>query len=176
MKVILNKDIKDLGKIGEMVQVKPGFARNFLFPRKLAAEATEKRVKEFKHLQLVADSKQAKAVEGRKEVLAKIQGQTVKFVVEASDDEKLFGSINALDISRKLEEAGFAVDKKDVVLEDTIKVLGQHKAQVTFGEDLNAEITVAVERKKDTTKVVVQEEVQKSAAASADEDDEEDAD
>jgi len=174
MKVILNQDIKDLGKIGEMVQVKPGFARNFLFPRKLASEATEKRVKEFKHLQLVAESKQAKAVEGRKEVLSKIQGQTVKFVVEASDDEKLFGSINALDISRKLEEAGFAVDKKDVVLEDTIKVLGQHKAQVTFGPDLNAEITVAVERKKDTTKVVIQEEVQKSAAASSEDEEDED--
>jgi len=162
MKVILNKDIKDLGKIGEMVQVKPGFARNFLFPRRLASEATEKRVKEFKHLQLVAEAKKAKAVEGRKEVLAKIQGTTVKFVVEASDDEKLFGSINTLDISRKLEEAGFAVDKKDVVIEDTIKVLGQHKAQVTFGADLNAEITVAVERKKGPAKVEAAAEVEKT--------------
>lgn len=173
MKVILNKDIKDLGKIGEMVQVKPGFARNFLFPRKLALEATEKRLKEFKHLQLVAEAKQAKAVEGRKEVLSKIQGQTVKFIVEASDDEKLFGSISALDISRKLEEAGFAVDKKDVVIEDTIKVLGQHKAQVSFGADLNAEITVAVERKKGAPKVEVPAEVK---APVSEEDDEEEGD
>lgn len=172
MKVILNKDIKDLGKIGEMVQVKPGFARNFLFPRRLASEATEKRVKEFKHLQLVAEAKKAKAVEGRKEVLSKIQGQTVKFVVEASDDEKLFGSINALDISRELEKAGFAVDKKDVVLEDTIKVLGQHKAQVSFGADLNAEITVAVERKKGPAKVEAVAEVEKVAAEGEDADDE----
>ena len=161
MKVILNKDIKDLGKIGEMVQVKPGFARNYLFPRKLAAEATEKRVKEFKHLQLVAEAKKAKAVEGRKEVLSKIQGQTVKFKVEASNDEKLFGSISALDISRKLEELGFAVDKKDVVLDDTIKVLGQHKAKVSFGPGLDAEITVAVERKKAAPKVEAQAEVEK---------------
>lgn len=172
MKVILNKDIKDLGKIGEMVQVKPGFARNFLFPRRLASEATEKRVKEFKHLQLVAESKQAKAVEGRKEVLSKIQGQTVKFVVEASDDEKLFGSINALDISRELEKAGFAVDKKDVVLEDAIKVLGQHKAQVTFGADLNAEITVAVERKKGPAKVEAVAEVEKVETEGEEPDDE----
>lgn len=147
MKVILNQDIKNLGKIGEMVQVKPGYARNFLFPRRLAAEATEKRVKEFKHLQLVAEAKQAKAVEGRKEVLSKIQGETVQFQVEADEDEQLFGSIGALDISRKLEEAGFAVDKRDVVLEDVIKVLGQHKAKVVLGKDLEAEITVAVERK-----------------------------
>lgn len=147
MKVILNKDIKDLGKIGEMVQVKPGFARNFLFPRKLAAEATEKRVKEFKHLQVVAETKQAKAVEGRKEVLAKLQGQTVLFTVEAAEDEKLFGSIGALDISRELEKAGFEIDKKDIALEDTIKVLGQHKAKVVLGSGLEAEITVSVERK-----------------------------
>ncbi len=146
MKVILNKDIKDLGKIGEMVQVKPGFARNFLFPRKLAAEATEKRLKEFKHLQLVAEAKQAKAAEGRKAVLEKLQGQTVQFSVEADDDEKLFGSIGALDISRELGKAGFEVDKKDIVLEDSIKVLGQHKAKVVLGSGLETEITVAVER------------------------------
>lgn len=152
MKVILNKDIKDLGKIGEMVQVKPGFARNFLFPRRLASEATEKRVKEFKHLQAVAEAKKLKAVEGRKEVLSKIQGETVQFVVEADDSEKLFGSINSLDISRKLEESGFQIDKRDIVLEDVIKVLGQHKAQVVLGTDLKAEITVAVERKKAVAK------------------------
>ena len=147
MKVILNQDIKNLGKIGEMVQVKPGYARNFLFPRKLAAEATEKRVKEFKHLQVVAEAKQAKAVSGRKEVLEKLQGQTVQFIVEAAEDERLFGSINALDVSRKLEEAGFSIDKRDVQLEDTIKVLGQHKAKVVLGTGLETEITVAVERK-----------------------------
>ena len=163
MKVILNQDIKDLGKIGEMVQVKPGFARNFLFPRKLASEATEKRVKEFRHLQLVAESKQAKAVAGRRELLDKIQGETVHFTVEASNDEKLFGSINALDISRKLEEAGFQIDKRDIVLEDLIKVLGQHKAKVAFGPDLEAEITVAVDRKK-TAKAADVEEVAEAPA------------
>ncbi len=147
MKVILNQDVKNLGKIGEMVLVKAGYARNFLFPRKLACEATEKRIKEFKHLQSVAQVQQAKAIEGRKETLLKIQGQTVLFYVEASSDEQLFGSIGALDICRKLEEIGFLVDKKDIVLEDVIKVLGQHKAKVVFGKDLEAEITISVGRK-----------------------------
>lgn len=160
MKVILNKDVKDLGKIGEMVQVKPGYARNFLFPRRLAAEATEKRVKEFKHLQVVAEAKQAKAVEGRQELLNKVQGQTVQFVVEADLDEKLFGSIGALDIARKLEAAGFPIEKRDVVIDDAFKVLGQHKAKVVLGKDLEAEVTVSIERAQkaaDTTDV--QEEV-----------------
>ncbi len=147
MKVILNQDVRNLGKIGEMVLVKAGYARNFLFPRRLACEATEKRIKEFKHLQSVAQVQQAKAVEGRKEELVKLQGQTVLFYVEASSDEQLFGSIGPLDVSRKLEEIGFVVDKKDIVLEQAIKVLGQHKAKVVLGKDLEADITVSIERK-----------------------------
>lgn len=147
MKVILNKDIKDLGKVGEMVQVKSGFARNFLFPRKLAVEATEKRQKEFMHLQAVAEAKKAKAVDARKEVIEKLNGQAVNFAVEASEDEKLFGSIGVLDISRELEKVGFEIDKKDIKLEEPVKVLGQHKAMVVLGEGLEAEITISVTRK-----------------------------
>ncbi len=146
MKVILQKDVKDLGKIGELVQVKSGYARNFLFPRKLATEATEKRVKEFTHLKRVAEIKAAKAVEGRKEVITSLEGKTVSFKVQASEDEKLFGSIGQLDIARELEKQGFSIDKRDVVLEEPIKVLGQHKAMVSFGDDLKAEIMVSVER------------------------------
>jgi len=147
MKVILNKDVKDLGKVGELVQVKPGFARNFLFPRLLAVEATEKRKKEFEHLKAVATANQEKAVGKRKELLAKLEGITVEFSAEASDDEKLFGSISNLDISRKLEEKGYEIDKRDIILEEPIKVLGQYKALVTFGKDLDTNITVSVARK-----------------------------
>ena len=147
MKVILNEDVKDLGKVGELVSVKSGFARNFLFPRSLAVEATEKRKKEFEHLKAMAEAQKEKAVEKRKELLKEIEGLTLEFTVEASEDEKLFGSISNLDISRKLEDKGYQIDKRDIVIEDAIKMLGQYKAQVTFGEELTADITVAVNRK-----------------------------
>lgn len=147
MKVILNKDVKDLGKVGELVQVKPGFARNFLFPRLLAVEATEKRKKEFEHLKAVAVANQEKAVGKRKELLNELEGITVEFTAEAAEDEKLFGSISNLDISRKLEEKGYQIDKRDIVLEEPIKILGQYKALVTFGKDLDTNITVSVSRK-----------------------------
>ena len=147
MKVILNEDVKDLGKVGELVQVKSGFARNFLFPRQLAVEATEKRKKEFEHLKVVAGAQKEKAVEKRKELLKELEGITVEFSAEASEDEKLFGSISNLDISRKLEEKGYQIDKRDIVIDEPIKMLGQYKAQVTFGEDLNADITVSINRK-----------------------------
>ncbi|MEM8566350.1 MAG: 50S ribosomal protein L9, partial [Bacteroidota bacterium] len=88
MKVILNEDVKDLGKVGELVQVKPGFARNFLFPRHLAVEATEKRKKEFEHLKAVAEAQKEKAIEKRKELLKEIEGIAIEFAVEASEDEK----------------------------------------------------------------------------------------
>lgn len=147
MKVILNEDVKDLGKVGELVQVKSGFARNFLFPRQLAVEATEKRKKEFEHLKAVAEAQKEKAVEKRKELLKELEGITIEFTAEASDDEKLFGSISNLDISRKLEEKGYQIDKRDIVIDEPFKMLGQFKAQVTFGDDLNADITVSVNRK-----------------------------
>jgi large subunit ribosomal protein L9 len=81
MKIILQKDVKDVGKVGDLVNVSEGFARNFLFPRKLAAEATEKRVKEWEHLKRVSDVKKKKAVAERQEALNKINGLSLKFKV-----------------------------------------------------------------------------------------------
>lgn len=146
MKVILSKDVKDVGKVGELVNVSEGFARNFLFPRKLAAEATEKRVKEWEHLKRVADAKKKKAVAERQAVLAKITGTTVTFKVAAGENDKLFGTVTTSDISKELEKAGHSVDRRDIHLEEPIKVLGQHKALVRMGEGLEAKILIAVER------------------------------
>lgn len=146
MKIILQKDVKNVGKVGDLVNVKPGFARNFLFPRKLATEATQKRMKEWQHLQKVAEVRRKKAAAERQELVSKINGQTLTFKSEAGAGEKLFGSITNLDISNRLEEMGFSVDKRDIHVEEQIKVLGQHKVRVKLGEKSEAEITVVVER------------------------------
>lgn len=146
MKVILKSDVKNVGKVGQLVNVATGFARNFLFPKKLASEATEKRVKEFEHIKKMAEAKKKKAVGEKKEVLSKMSGKTVTFKMNASETDKLFGSISASDIAKELEKQGFAVDRRDVVLEDTIKILGQHKATVSFGDGLETEVLVSVER------------------------------
>jgi large subunit ribosomal protein L9 len=117
-----------------------------LFPNKLAYEATEKRLKEFEHLKKMAESRKKKAVGERKSVLGKMSGKTVSFKVNASETEKLFGSITASDVARELEKDGFPVDRKDILLDDSIKMLGQYKATVSFGEGLETEITISVER------------------------------
>jgi len=146
MKVILQKDVKDLGKVGDLVSVSEGFARNLLFPRKLALEATEKRVNEYNHLKRVAESKKKKAVAERQEILNKIKGTTVAFKLNAGENDKLFGTVTTTDISKGLEKLGFSVDRKDIHLEEPIKVLGTHKATIRLGEGLETSIQVAVER------------------------------
>lgn len=146
MKVILSKDVKDVGKVGDLVNVSEGFARNFLFPRKLAAEATEKRVKEWEHLKRVADAKKKKAVAERQALLAKITGTTVTFKAAAGENDKLFGTVTTTDISKELDKAGHSVDRRDIHLEEPIKVLGQHKALIRMGEGLEAKILINVER------------------------------
>ena len=146
MKVILKQDVKDLGKVGEMVNVANGYARNFLFPRKLAAEATEKRVKEFEHWKRVADSRQKKAMADRKDLLDKVAGLQLVFRLNAGEEDKLFGSVTNKDISDELEKQGYIVDKRDISLPEPIKILGQHKAMIKMGEGLEQEIVITVER------------------------------
>lgn len=147
MKVILQKDVKDVGKVGDLVNVSEGFARNFLIPRKLGAVATEGRVKEYEHLKRVAEVKKKKVVAERQDLLKKIDGTALKFKVSAAaEGDKIFGSVTTSEISKELEKKGFSVDRRDIHLGEPIKVLGNHKATVRMGEGLEASIQVVVER------------------------------
>lgn len=147
MKVILQRDVKDVGKTGEVINVKPGFARNFLFPKSLAAEATMEKVKEWEHLQRVAEVKKKKAIAERQGIAGKINGVSVKFTVQAGDSDKIFGTVTTADISRALDKLGFSVDRRDIHLEEPIKLLGTHKATVRMGDNINeATLQIVVER------------------------------
>lgn len=147
MKVILQKDVKDIGKVGDLVNVSEGFARNFLFPRKMAAAATEGRVKEYEHLKRLAEVKKKKAVAERQALLAKINGVSVKFKMSAAaEGDKIFGSVTTAEISKELEKQGFSVDRRDIHLEEAVKVLGTHKATIKMGEGQEALVQVVVER------------------------------
>ncbi len=147
MKVVLQEDVKDLGKAGDLCNVSSGYARNFLFPRRLAAEATEAKVKEFKHLQQVAEIKKTKMLSVRKELLVKLAKVDITFKVDAGEkSDKIFGSITNFDISEKLDEMGMIVDRRDIFLEEPIRLLGQHKANIKLGEGLQGDIKINVER------------------------------
>lgn len=146
MKVILQKDIKDLGKAGDLLNVSTGYYRNFLFPRNLALEATESKVKEWEHLKKVSEAKKKKALEEKKSIVTKLNGLSLTFKATAGESDKLFGALTHLDISKELEKHGFSVDKRDIVLEEPIKILGKHKVHVKFAEGLVADLAINVER------------------------------
>lgn len=146
MKVILTKDVKDVGKTGDLVSVSSGFARNFLFPRNMASEATEKKVKEWDHLKRVGEARKKKAVAERQDLLKKISGTAVNFKVQAGENDKLFGTVTTTEISKELEKQGFSIDRRDIHIEEAIKLLGSHKATIKYGEGMEATIQINVER------------------------------
>ena len=149
MKIILKKDVRHLGRMGDMVNVAVGYARNYLFPRQLAAEATEGRVKEFEHWKRVSDSKKKQAMSMKAEAVEGIKKANLTFKLAAGETDKLFGSVTSKDISEGLSKLGFQVEKREIMLAEPIKELGSHKVTINLGDGLEAELPVSVERKED---------------------------
>jgi large subunit ribosomal protein L9 len=144
IEVILREDVKSLGKAGEMVRVKPGYARNFLLPQGLAFEATEgnkKRIAGETRARGVRD--QAERTEAER-AAATLNGVTLTLSGKAGDEGKLFGSITAQDIADALAAQGHQVDRRRIELDHPIKSLGQHTVGVHLHQDVRAEVRVSV--------------------------------
>lgn len=147
MKVILTEDVNDLGSMGEIVQVRDGYARNFLFPKKLAKPATDSNLKiieEIKKKKVLALTKEKRLAEELREKLA-VFSCTVP--VEAGEDDKLFGSVTAQDIAATFEEEGFSIDKRKIILEEPIKKLGIYHITVRLHPEVTADVKVWVVKK-----------------------------
>ena len=144
MKVILIQDVENLGKIGDDVNVKAGYARNFLIPNKLALFANNQNMQSIESMlkqQELKNAKERSNLESLSKVLDKL---TLKFDLKAGEEGKLFGSVTSQMISDELANQGLTVDKKEIVLEDSIKELGSHKVDINLGENLSATIKVKV--------------------------------
>ena len=146
MKVILSEDVRNLGKSGDVVKVADGYGRNFLIPRRLAMAATENSIKEAKHLKSVSDAKKKKSAVQAKAIAEKISGFTVTIKAPAGENDKLFGSVTTSDIANELAKLGMVVDRREVVIEEPIKVLGQYRVKVKVATGVEAEVKVNVER------------------------------
>ena len=144
MEVILREDVQSLGKAGQLVRVKPGYARNFLLPRGLAFEATEgnKRRIEAESKARVAKASAEKAA--NEQLAAQLAGAPVTLRGKAGEEGKLFGSITAQDIAAALATQGFTVDKRKIELEHPIKTVGSHTVSVRLQSDVHAEVKVTI--------------------------------
>lgn len=148
MKVILSQDVRSLGKVGDLVKVADGYARNYLIPRKLAMMATEDRVKEFNHLKKMAEAKKKKAQAVSQKVADQVSGVTLTINAQVGESDKLFGSVTASDIANELVKQGFNFDKRDVHIEEPIKQLGQYKIKIKVATGVEAFVKLNVEREK----------------------------
>ena len=152
MKVFLKENVKDLGKAGDLVQVKEGFARNFLFPKNLACMATEKKVKEFKHLEKMAEIKRKKNETLLKKMMESLSEIKLHFrKATTSSGDRLFGSVTASEIAKELQKQNFEVNRTDVKTEP-IKTLGEHKIPISFSKELSVDILITIEKQKEDKK------------------------
>ena len=144
MDVILREDVKSLGKAGELVRVKPGYARNFLLPQGLAFEATEGNKRRIASEQKARAGKLAEQRAGAEDEARKLAAVSVTITARAGEEGRLFGSITSQDIADALEQQGVAVDKRRIELEHPIKMLGWHTVPVRLHADVTAEVRVQV--------------------------------
>jgi large subunit ribosomal protein L9 len=144
IEVILREDIKTLGRAGEMVRVKPGYARNYLLPQGLAYEATEGNRKRIA-AETKARATRDQADRGEAErVAATLAGVTLPLSGKAGEEGKLFGSITSQDIADALGRAGHTVDRRRIELEHPIKAVGEHTVTIRLHPEVHAELRVSV--------------------------------
>lgn len=144
MEVILREDVKDLGKAGELVKVKVGYARNYLLPRGLAYEATDGNKKRIAAETKARTTRLAAERSGAEALAAELRAKVVTLIGKAGEEGRLFGSITAHDIADGLAKLGHAVDKRKIELEHPIKTLGDHMVPLKLHPEVVAEIRVSV--------------------------------
>jgi len=148
MEVILREDIDKLGSRGEVVKVAPGYARNFLLPKRLAVAATESNKKIVEQERQAHLRKEAKAV-GEATQLAQIMtGATVRIAQKAGENDQLFGSVTSKDIAEGLTAQNYNIDRRKIQLDEPIRQLGEYKVPVKLHKDVTVEITVVVAREE----------------------------
>ena len=146
MKVILKEDVQNLGQQGDVVEVKSGYARNYLMPQKLAILFTKQQKKSIEEAQRVEERKLEREKDQLESVLKQVEELSLSLKMQSEEDSKLFGSVTKLDVVKLLEENGITIDKKYVDLSSPIKTLGEHKVNIVFTKEMSASFTLTVEK------------------------------
>ncbi len=146
MQVILKEDMKNLGKAGDIVTVKDGYARNYLLPRGIAIDATAKNMRALEHARRVVTERAKKLANDAQSLAQKLFQLTVSIKAKAGEEDRLFGSVTAIDISEALKEKGLDIDKRKIILDEPIKRLGSHVVSIKLHPEVIAQLKVEVER------------------------------
>ena len=146
MKLILTKDVDNVGNEGDIVDVKPGFGRNFLIPQKLAIIFSKSQLKHVEEKRSQEDRKIERQKDVLVDLLDKVSDLNITVKMKSEDGEKLFGSITKLDIEKLLLEKDIVFDKKYIDLSSPIKTLGEHEVRVKFSNDISGSFKLTIEK------------------------------
>ena len=168
MQVILLERVAKLGQMGEVVNVKQGYARNFLLPQKKALRASEANIKAFEGQKAQLETRNAESKAEAEKIAAKLDGEVFVVIRSASDSGALYGSVTTRDAADSATEAGFSVDRKQVVLREPIKYLGMHDVTVVLHPEVEATIVMNVARSTEEAALQAQGKSIQEMAADAD--------
>jgi large subunit ribosomal protein L9 len=146
MQIILQEDVEKLGNRGDVVTVKPGYARNFLLPHKLAIEATAGNMKALERIRGSLAKKTATELDAAKKQAELLTGVSLKFTRKTGENDQMFGSVTTADIADGLKAQGFEVDKRQIQLKDPVKALGEYPVTVKVFRDITSEIKIHVDK------------------------------
>lgn len=144
VQVILSEDVHNLGDAGDVVKVKPGFARNFLIPQGKALPATAARVHEVEHKRRVISERRAKELKDLESVKARLEGIALEIAAQVGDEGKLFGSVTSQHLADLLGQQGVEVERRKIVLAEPIKTVGEHTITIRLRNDVVASLKVTV--------------------------------
>lgn len=144
MKLILKEDVEKLGSAGDLVDVKPGFGRNYLIPQGKAVLATQGAIRQYEHLKREAALRAELSVEAAKELSQQLETTSVTIPVTVGEDDKIHGTVTNIQVAEALEERGILVDRRNISLDQDIKSLGEYTATVNVLGDLKPQVKVWV--------------------------------
>ncbi|RME40463.1 MAG: 50S ribosomal protein L9 [Deltaproteobacteria bacterium] len=144
MEIILTENVEGLGQIGDLVQVKPGYARNYLVPKGLAVVANKRNIKELEHQKRQAERKFQRVVQAAEVLKGKIEGVALQVAHKAGEEGKLYGAVTAMEIESKLAEQGIEIDRRKIQLDEPIKNVGDYEIPVKLDAGVVATIKLTV--------------------------------
>lgn len=144
MEIILTENVDGLGHIGDLVKVKPGYARNFLLPRGLAVLASNRNVKELEHQKRQLERKLQRVTQAAEVLKSRIEASPIEVAHKAGEEGKLYGAVTSMEIEAKLAEKGIEIDRKRIQLDEPIKSLGEHAVKVKLDAGIVASVKLTV--------------------------------